>query len=295
MVHRRLYTVELLRCWSCWGFARRPPPRPPSSSPATSAKDFNPVTNPNVVTTPVSTNPLNIGQSQWITANGWVSGWSIQDIRTNYDADDRHALRRHQHVQERQRSVSRPSARPTATPPARRPDTTPRTWAATSRSRWPSPRSIRRNLSQPGTPLIVAGVPADKTIAGTGTDGFTVSSYNATKAASSGLAYAVRHQPAPEHGQPGLRPELGPPAAGVHHQELQQDPRPRSRLRVLALGLRRLEPGRRRRRGLPVLVEGPGQRRTEHPRADDLAGLDARRRRGGLPLRRSGRRSRVQD
>ncbi len=48
-------------------------------------QDFNPVTNPNVVTTPVSSNPLNIGQSQWITANGWVSGWSIQDIRTNYD------------------------------------------------------------------------------------------------------------------------------------------------------------------------------------------------------------------
>ncbi len=43
--------------------------------------DFNPVTNPGVVVTPVSNNPLNIVQPAWITANGWVSGWSIQDIR----------------------------------------------------------------------------------------------------------------------------------------------------------------------------------------------------------------------
>jgi hypothetical protein len=48
-------------------------------------QDFNPATNPNVFTTPVSNNPLNIGQSQWITDRGWVSGWSIQDIRTKYD------------------------------------------------------------------------------------------------------------------------------------------------------------------------------------------------------------------
>ena len=78
--------VDVWRSLVLLGFARRPPPRPRSSSPAMSAKDFNPATNPNVVTTPVSSNPLNIGQSQWITANGWVSGWSIQDIRTNYDA-----------------------------------------------------------------------------------------------------------------------------------------------------------------------------------------------------------------
>ena len=47
--------------------------------------DFNPTTNPNVNVTPVSSDPMNIGQSQWITNNGWVSGWSIKDIRTYYD------------------------------------------------------------------------------------------------------------------------------------------------------------------------------------------------------------------
>jgi hypothetical protein len=34
-----------------------------------------------VVVTPASDNPLNIGQSAWLTANEWASGWSIHDIR----------------------------------------------------------------------------------------------------------------------------------------------------------------------------------------------------------------------
>src|SRR5262249_1254897 len=42
--------------------------------------------------------------------------------------------------------------------------------------------------AQPGAPVAVAGVPADKTTAGTGTDGFTVSQYNPANA-SNGLAY----------------------------------------------------------------------------------------------------------
>ena len=50
--------------------------------------DFNPATNPGVVVTPVSNNPLNIGQPAADTANGWVSGWSIQDIRTYYNASN---------------------------------------------------------------------------------------------------------------------------------------------------------------------------------------------------------------
>src|SRR4051794_11121105 len=49
-------------------------------------KDFNPANDVNTAVTPVSTNPLSIGQSSWITNQGWVSGWSVQDIRTNYDS-----------------------------------------------------------------------------------------------------------------------------------------------------------------------------------------------------------------
>ena len=75
-----------MRCWSCSGFARLPPIAAPIQFTGNVTSDFNPATNPSVVVTPVSSNPLNIGQSSWITANGWVSGWSIQDIRTNYDA-----------------------------------------------------------------------------------------------------------------------------------------------------------------------------------------------------------------
>ncbi len=45
------------------------------------ASDFNPAANPDVVVTPVSDNPPDMGQPAWISAYGWVAGWSIQDIR----------------------------------------------------------------------------------------------------------------------------------------------------------------------------------------------------------------------
>ena len=79
--------------------------------------------------------------------------------------------------------------------------------------------------------MVVAGVPADKTVAGTGTDGFTVVQYNATKAANGGLAYSfgtslpqymgnLAFDPSPAHPQleftiknfskiPGLDPTKG--------------------------------------------------------------------------------------
>ena len=67
--------------------------------------DFNPATNPGVVVTPVSSNPLNIGQSSWVTANGWVSGWSHPGHPDVLRHLERHPLRRYQHVQEQPGSV----------------------------------------------------------------------------------------------------------------------------------------------------------------------------------------------
>jgi hypothetical protein len=48
------------------------------------ANDFNP-TDPNVRVTPVSSNPTNIGEAQFIVDNHWISGWSVKDIRSSYD------------------------------------------------------------------------------------------------------------------------------------------------------------------------------------------------------------------
>ena len=48
-------------------------------------QDF-PATNTGVQITPVSSSPLNIGVQSFIPANGWVSGWAVQDIRTYYNS-----------------------------------------------------------------------------------------------------------------------------------------------------------------------------------------------------------------
>jgi len=153
------------------------------------ANDFNPVTNPNVVTTPVSSNALNIGQSSWITANGWISGWSIQDIRTNYDPTTDTlsvGMNTFKNASGQYAPFGQANGDPTGTPTGYDPA---HLGGDKSVALAIAPVNLT-NLSQPGTPVIVAGVPADKTTAGAGIDGFTVSGFNATKAATSGLAYA---------------------------------------------------------------------------------------------------------
>jgi hypothetical protein len=46
--------------------------------------DF-PAASANVRVIPLSTNPTSIGEAPFIIQNGWVSGWSVKDIRTSYD------------------------------------------------------------------------------------------------------------------------------------------------------------------------------------------------------------------
>jgi hypothetical protein len=192
--------------------------------------DFNPATNPGVVVTPVSSNPLNIGQQSWITANGWVSGWSIQDIRTNYNASTDTldvGINTFKNSQGVNAPFGQANGDPTGTPTSYDP------------AHLGGDKSIAlaiapvnfSNPSQPGTPVVVAGVPADKTVAGTGTDGYTVSTYNAANAANGGLAYSfgtslpqhmgnLAYDPSPAHPQleftianfskiPGLHPSNG--------------------------------------------------------------------------------------
>lgn len=153
------------------------------------SQDFNPAVNPDVVVTPVSGNSLNIGQSQWITNNGWISGWSIQDIRTFYDSNsdtmfvgvNTFANKDGKYAPFGQANGD-PSGSSTPYDP-------PRLGGDKSIAIAFAPVSLT-SPNAPGTPLVVAGVPADKTVAGTGTDGFTVSTYNAAAAANGGLAYA---------------------------------------------------------------------------------------------------------
>ena len=194
------------------------------------ASDFNPATNPNVVVTPVSSNPLNIGQQPWETANGWVSGWSIQDIRTYYDSstDTMYVgINTFANPKGQYAPFGQANGDPTGTPTSYDPahlggdKSIALAFAPVSAS----------NPSSPGTPVVVAGIPADKSLVGKGTDGFTVSNYNAASANAGGLGYAfgsqlpqytgnLAYDPSPSHPQleftitnfskiPGLNPNNG--------------------------------------------------------------------------------------
>jgi hypothetical protein len=150
-------------------------------------KDFNPANDVNTVVTPVSSNPLSIGQSSWITNQGWVSGWSIQDIRTNYDSGTDTLSVGFNNFKNPSGGIAPfgqangdPSGTPTPYDPAHLGGD--KSFALAIAPFNPvSP-------AQPGAPVAVAGVPADKTTAGTGTGGFTVAQYNAA-GANNGLAY----------------------------------------------------------------------------------------------------------
>ncbi|MGA7497948.1 MAG: hypothetical protein WBX00_14580 [Isosphaeraceae bacterium] len=191
--------------------------------------DFNPATNPGVVVTPVSTNPLDIGQPAADTANGWVSGWAVQDIRTYYNSSndtlyvgiDTFKNPNGQYAPFGQANGN-PAGTPTGDDPAN-------LGGDKSIAIAFAPVSST-NPTQPGIPLVIAGVPADKSQSGKGIDGFTVSKYNAATAAD-GLGYQfgqtlpqftgnLAHNPTPAYPQleftitnfsqiPGLNPSNG--------------------------------------------------------------------------------------
>jgi hypothetical protein len=151
-------------------------------------QDFNPATNHTVTVTPVSSNPLNIGQSQWITDRGWVSGWSIQDIRMSYDPTTdvlSVGINTFKNANGQYAPFGQANGDPTGTPTGYDPA---HLGGDKSIALAIAPVSLT-NPRQPGAPVAIAGVPADKTTAGTGIDGYTVSKYDSTRALS-GLAYS---------------------------------------------------------------------------------------------------------
>lgn len=117
-----------------------------------------------------------VGQASWITNQGWINGWTIKDLRFDYNKASNTM----------QVGVNFYSIAGAADGnPAGVPD--PRTIAAggSDPAHLGGQKSITvefapssaTNPSLVGTPLITAGVPQNKTSAGTGTDGFTVSSF----------------------------------------------------------------------------------------------------------------------
>ena len=167
---------------------------------------------------PVTSSPTTIGQANWITQNGWVSGWNVKDIRFSYaeDSTGKNSLAVGINTWENKagqyapfgQANGDPSGTPSALDPAHMGANTPT-----------SDKSIAlvfakenpTDKSKPGEVVAIAGIPADKSLNGLGINGFTVSKVDMSRA-SGGLAYMfgkpmnehlgnLAYDPSPSHPQ----------------------------------------------------------------------------------------------
>lgn len=144
-------------------------------------QDLNPTTNSNVEVIQVPDAIDRVAQSSWMTANGWVTGWNIKDIRTLYDktSDTLVVGINFFGIAGDSDGNGNPGG------------ADPKTIAAGGVD--PAHLGGRKSITvaidpnHSGAPSIVAGVPADKSAAGPGVDGFTVSNYKNT---NEGLAFS---------------------------------------------------------------------------------------------------------
>jgi hypothetical protein len=129
---------------------------------------------------PGLSNPLNIGESSAITSAGNVSGWAIKDVALSYDKTtdtlyvgvetftNSHgvkAIAGDAYGSGTEGGTGNPASFGVNTPGSDKSITL--AFAADNPA----------NANQPGTPIFVAGVPADKTHNGPGIDGFSVASF----------------------------------------------------------------------------------------------------------------------
>jgi hypothetical protein len=129
--------------------------------------------------------PDHVGQDPRITALGFTTGFSIKDLRTSYDARTDTM-----YVGVNFFSIAGDAdgnGDPGAADPRLGPGIAdlPHLGGRKSISVAFAPDGAN-GTSAPGTPVVVAGVPADKTTAGPGIDGFNVSAY---KGNGNGIAY----------------------------------------------------------------------------------------------------------
>jgi hypothetical protein len=143
------------------------------------ANDFNPNTNLNVDVLPIDSNPLmTIAETPYMIANNRITGWAVKDLRMGFDPGSGMVS-----VGVNSYGISGDAdgnGNPGTVDPK-----DPNFVHGQDLPNFGGTKSITvafaannpTNPNLPGTPLIVAGVPADKTTAGSGIDGFTVASY----------------------------------------------------------------------------------------------------------------------
>jgi len=150
-------------------------------------------TDPTVQIANVSDNPTNIGPAQFMNDKGWVSGWALKDIRTSYDAgSDTLSVGLNTFKNKAGATAIVGDSDGNGDPGGAGPDMVkaggidnPHLGGHKAVVVAFAPNSSV-NPTNAGTPVLMAGVPADKATAGPGLDGFSVASY---KASDLGLAY----------------------------------------------------------------------------------------------------------
>jgi hypothetical protein len=148
------------------------------------ANDF--VVSPTSNTVVINRGAGHVAQQPFITQQGWTSGWSVNDMRLSYDAKSDTMF-----VGVNFFGIAG-DADGNGDPGSADPRTLkmggidlPHLGGRESISVAFAPDSAS-GLAKAGAPVLIAGVPADKSQAGTGIDGFNVSSY---KPSNMGIAY----------------------------------------------------------------------------------------------------------
>lgn len=149
----------------------------------------------------VTASPQTIGQSQWITEKGWLSGWNVKDIRFSYDAN-KDVLYVGVNTWANPSGQYAPFGQANGDPTGAAQPYDPAHLGANDPT---SDKSIalafatynKSDPTVPGNAMAIAGVPADKSLNGPGINGFTVSTID-TSRAEGGLAYMFG-SPLPQH------------------------------------------------------------------------------------------------
>jgi len=139
----------------------------------------------------VNANPKDIGQSSWINDKGWVSGWSVKDIRFSWDQKNDvlyvgvNNWAGANGLAPFGQANGNPAGTPESYDPAHLGYGTPNSDKSVAVL---FSRTDPSNPNAPGSPVMIAGVPADKSKNGPGIDGFNVSTVDASQK-ESGLGY----------------------------------------------------------------------------------------------------------
>jgi hypothetical protein len=141
--------------------------------------------NENFTPVAVMNSPLDLGEAAFIPANGWVSGWAVKNVEMSYNpTTDNMAVGLAGFKNSSGQYAIFGDADGNGDPGATSPQM--KAMGGMDTANLGGDKSVAVAFApfnpsapgQPGTPVMIAGVPSNKTMAGTGIDGFTVSKFS---------------------------------------------------------------------------------------------------------------------